>query len=60
LLLSRLVYSSDETLDISLVSKAILVLLSRRDIVCDVYLTVLAKVSLFGDPVFAHGMLKGK
>jgi hypothetical protein len=52
--LACLVKATDKTFDIALMSKAVLVVLPRRDVVCDVYVAVFAEISLLGDPVFAH------
>jgi hypothetical protein len=57
-LLPGFVQSSDESLRIPLVTKAILVLLPGRCIVCDVYLAVSAEIFLVGDPILAHGQME--
>jgi hypothetical protein len=52
--LACLVEATDKTFDIAFMSKAVLVMLPRRDIVRDVNVTVFAEISLLGDPVFGH------
>ena len=54
LLLTGLVEATHETLDVALVSETILMMLSRRDVVRYVDVAILAKVALFGNPIFAH------
>ncbi len=55
LLLASLVDPPDKAFDIALVAHAVLVLLARGRIVCDVDVAVLAKVLFLGDPILAHG-----
>lgn len=54
LLLTSLVEATHETLDVALVSKAILMMLSRRDVVRYVDVAILAEVALLGNPIFTH------
>jgi hypothetical protein len=54
LFLPCLVDPSNETFDIALVSKTVLMMLSRGRIIRDVGLTILAEVFLLGDPIFTH------
>jgi hypothetical protein len=54
LLLTSLVEATHETLDVALVSKAILMMLSRRDVVRYVDVAILAKVAFLGNPIFTH------
>lgn len=49
-----LVEPTNEAVSAPLVAESILVLLSRRSIVSDVDVAVLAKVLFLGDPEFAH------
>jgi len=54
LLLTRLVEATHETLDVALMSKTILMMLSGRDVVRYVDVAILAKVAFLGDPIFTH------
>ena len=45
--LTRFVYSSNKSLDVSFMPKAIFVLLPRRSIVCNINIAVLAKIFFF-------------
>lgn len=55
MLLTSLVYSSNKSLDVSFMPKAIFVLLPRRGIVRNINIAVLAEIFLFRYPVFTHG-----
>jgi hypothetical protein len=55
LLLPSLVNASDKSLDISLMSEAIFMLLARGGVVGNVDIAVFAEILLFGDPIIAHG-----
>ena len=52
--LSLFVKTAYEAVPVAFVSKAILVLLSRRSIVCNIDFTILAVVFLVRDPVLRH------
>jgi hypothetical protein len=58
LLLTHLVEATHETLDVALMSKAILMMLSGRDVVRYVDVAVLAKVAFLGDPIFTLHSLR--
>lgn len=55
LLLASFVDSPDKAFNAALVAHAVLMLLARGGIVCDVDVAVLAKVLFLGYPVLAHG-----
>jgi len=57
LLLTSLVEATHETLDVALMSKTILMMLSRRDVIRYVDVAVLAKVAFLGNPIFTHGFV---
>ena len=56
LLLTGLVEATHETLDVALMSKTILMVLSRRDVIRYVDVAIFAKVAFLGNPVFTHWM----
>ena len=53
--LSSLVNAANEPLQVTLMSHAILMMLARGSIVCNVDVAVLAEVLFLRDPIFAHG-----
>jgi hypothetical protein len=54
LLLTRLVEATHKTLDVALMSKTVLMMLSGRDVVRYIDVAILAKVGFLGDPIFTH------
>jgi hypothetical protein len=60
LLLTRLVEATHETLDVALVSKTVLMMLSGRDVVRYIDVAILAKVAFLGDPIFTHCSWEGR
>jgi hypothetical protein len=52
--LACLVEATNKTFDVAFMSKAVLVMLSRRDIVCNINVAIFAEIAFLRDPIFAH------